>query len=114
MVSAGTKKSSRWARALTPDLVLRVRMASSASDRQRTKRVDEERALTLLQKAERNLLSAEESRWLERWLRAEEGNWLQSLIGADDLRRQAPAGLRLRVRRALRSMAVSTSRGAPG
>lgn len=63
--------------------------------------VDEERALTLLQKAEYDELDAKETRWLAHWLRAQEGHWLQSLLRADSFRHRAPESLRCRVRLAL-------------
>ena len=59
--------------------------------------MEEERALTLLQKAESGCLSSHELRWLERWLRAEDDGWLQRLLRGEAVRRKAPVALGDRV-----------------
>lgn len=73
--------------------------------------MDEEKALTLLQKAEVDGLSAQECRWLERWLDAQRGHWVYQRIRQDSFRRAAPARLRERVCDALRQQAVAPPKG---
>ncbi len=69
--------------------------------------LNEERALTLIQKAAANCLDSAEAKCLERWLKAEENGWAVRLLRAGSGSLQAPAALRARVSDCLARQASS-------
>lgn len=64
---------------------------------------DEERAVILLDKAERGCLSLEEMKWLERWLVRQEQRWPVQRLRACETSEKVPERVRDRVLASLRA-----------